>query len=187
MVLNDLLQQHRIARVSERKPMQGGRKGGQADLLDLGLDVLGHDALGDLLEEGLLLGLEVLLELGVPSDDRVDGDGVEQTVDTGVDQGDHDLDRDGPARRPKGRQSMIQRHERGWSVGALVLALLEELGETRSTGEQEAGRGVEVRAELAVKAGGRSLSSADVSKQMRGGREDEREGGNLTVLSEVEL
>lgn len=55
------------------------------DLLDLGLEVLGHDTLGDLGEHGLLLGLEVLLEVSVPLDNVLNGDRVKETVDTGVD------------------------------------------------------------------------------------------------------
>lgn len=52
------------------------------DSLDLGLEVLGHDTLGDLLEKRLLLGLEVLLEVGVPLDNVLNGNGVEETVDS---------------------------------------------------------------------------------------------------------
>ena len=48
-----------------------------------------------------------------------------QTVDTGVDDGDLDLGREG-----------------------LVLTLLEELSETSTTREQEASRGIEIRTEL---------------------------------------
>ena len=62
-----------------------------------------------------------------------------QTVDTSVDDRDLDLSREG-----------------------LVLTLLEELSETSTTVEQEAGGGIEIRTELG-------------------------EGSDFTVLSEVEL
>lgn len=138
---------------------------GGDDRLDLGLEVLGHDTLGNLGEERLLLGLEVLLEVSVPLDDVLDGDRVEETVDTGVDERDHDFSRDG-----------------------LVLALLEELSETRSTREEETGRGVEVGSELAVGVEGKSPGiRRGPSFSKRRARTDLREGGDLTELSEVEL
>ena len=61
------------------------------DLLDLALE-LGRDvALRDLGEEGALGSGQVLTELGLPLGDLVDGDGVEETVDTSVDDRDLDL------------------------------------------------------------------------------------------------
>jgi hypothetical protein len=84
----------------------------------------------------------VMLPLAIsssPLGDLLDGDRVEETVHAGVDDGDLDLHRE-----------------------RLVLTLLEELSETSTTREQEAGRGVEVGAEL-------------------------RERRNLTVLGEVQL
>lgn len=137
---------------------------GGDDRLDLGLEVLGHDTLGNLGEERLLLGLEVLLEVSVPLDDVLDGDRVEETVDTGVDERDHDLSRDG-----------------------LVLALLEELSETRSTREEETGRGVEVGSELAVGVEGKSPGIRRGPSFSKRARTNLREGGDLTELSEVEL
>lgn len=65
------------------------------DRLDLGLKLLGHLSLADLREELLLRGVEVLLELVVPLDDPLDGDLVQHTVDTGVHNGYLDLSRDG--------------------------------------------------------------------------------------------
>jgi hypothetical protein len=59
----------------ERRPRKKTREGNE----------LGHLSLGDLSEQGLLLGLEVLLEVSVPLDNVLNGDGVEETVDTGVD------------------------------------------------------------------------------------------------------
>jgi hypothetical protein len=67
----------------------------------------------------------MLSELAFPAGDLVDGDRVEKTVDTSVDDGDLDL------------------HSQ-----RLVLALLKELSETRATGEQEAGGSVEIGTEL---------------------------------------
>jgi len=109
------------------------------DLLDLALE-LGCDVTGgNLLEESILGGCEVATELSLPLGDLVDGDRVQETVDTGVDDGDLDLHGEG-----------------------LVLTLLEELSQTGTTGEEEAGRGIEIRTELG-------------------------EGGDFTVLSEVQL
>jgi hypothetical protein len=99
----------------------------------------------------------MLAEVGFPSGDLIDGDGVEETIDTSVDDGDLNLRRKG-----------------------LILALLcsvmsecvsfhrpenirtEQLSQTGPTGEEEAGRGIEIGTKLG-------------------------EGGDFTVLSEVEL
>ena len=61
------------------------------DLLDLALELRGDVASGDLLKELALGGGEVSTELGLPLGDLVDGNGVEETIDTGVDDGDLDL------------------------------------------------------------------------------------------------
>lgn len=66
--------------------MIGGHGG-----LTLGLELLGHHSLGDLGEQVLLVGLQVLLELGVPLDDPLDGDLVQHSLDTGHDEGNLDL------------------------------------------------------------------------------------------------
>ena len=61
------------------------------DLLDLALE-LGRDvALSDLGEESAVGRGQVLTELTLPLGDLVDGDGVEETVDTSVDDGNLDL------------------------------------------------------------------------------------------------
>jgi hypothetical protein len=57
------------------------------DRFDLLLQLRGHNTLGDLGEEVLLLGNEVGLEGGVPGDDVLDGEGVKETVDSSVDEG----------------------------------------------------------------------------------------------------
>lgn len=80
---------------------------GQGDVLQPGLEVLAESALlVDGGEEVGLVGLEVVQEVGLPLEDPVDGDGVEETVDTGVDEGNHLVDSHGG-----------------------VLLLLQELGE----------------------------------------------------------
>ena len=61
------------------------------DLLDLRLNVARNVARRDRLEELSLLAREVLTEVGLPLGDLVDGDRVEETVDTGVDDGDLNL------------------------------------------------------------------------------------------------
>ena len=61
------------------------------DLLDLALELRGDVALGELGQERAVGGSEVLTELSLPLGDLVDGDGVEETVDTGVDNGDLDF------------------------------------------------------------------------------------------------
>ena len=61
------------------------------DLLDLALKLGCDVALGDLGEKGTLGGSQVLTELSFPLGDLGDGDGVEETVDTSVDDGDLDL------------------------------------------------------------------------------------------------
>ena len=109
------------------------------NLLNLGLNVARDVTRRDRLEQLSLLAREMLTEVRLPLGDLVDGDRVEQTVDTGVDDRDLNLHRQG-----------------------LVLALLEELRQARTTGEQETRRGVEVGTEL-------------------------RERGDFTVLREVEL
>lgn len=65
------------------------------DLLDGLLHVIGDCTLRDFLEECGLRRGKVGTELSLPSDDLVDGDGVEETVDTGVDDGNLDLDGEG--------------------------------------------------------------------------------------------
>lgn len=62
------------------------------DLLDGLLHVVGDGTLGDFREQVAVRGSEVSTELSLPSDDLVDGDRVEETVDTGVDDGNLDLD-----------------------------------------------------------------------------------------------
>ena len=64
------------------------------DLLDLGHELGGDVALRDLGEERALGSGQVLKELSLPLGDLVDRDGVEQTVDTSVDDGDLDLSRE---------------------------------------------------------------------------------------------
>ena len=57
------------------------------NLLEAGVDLGGHLTLGDLLEEVLLGRLEVEEEVGLPLSDVVDGDTVEETVDTSAAKG----------------------------------------------------------------------------------------------------
>ena len=76
------------------------------DLLDLLLQLRRDVADRDLREELALRRGEVRAELGLPLRDLVDGDGVEETVDTSEDKGNH----------------LIDGHGR-------VLLLLEELGQ----------------------------------------------------------
>jgi len=116
-----------------------GRDVGLDDLLDLGLGLRCDVARRDLLQQRLLRTSQMRAEVGLPSRDLVDGDLIQQTVDTGVDDRHLDL----------GRQR-------------LVLPLLEELGQTGATAEQEASRGVEIGTELG-------------------------ECGDFTVLGEVQL
>jgi len=95
------------------------------DLLDF-LFHLGGDRSGrDFLEQRLLGRVQVGTEFSLPSGDLVDGDRIEETVDTGVDDGHLNLG---------GKR--------------LVLALLEELGEAGTTTEQEASGGIEIGTEL---------------------------------------
>ena len=61
------------------------------DLLDLALKLRGNVAGSDLGEESALGGGKVFTELSLPLGDLVDRDGVEQTVDTSIDNGDLDL------------------------------------------------------------------------------------------------
>jgi len=93
-------------------------------LLTLGLELLGHHSLGDLGEQVLLVGLQVSLELLVPLDDPLDGDLVQETLDTGHDERNLDLGGDGR-----------------------VLTLLQELGKTLSSGQQVPGGLVQVGTE----------------------------------------
>lgn len=67
----------------------------------------------------------MLQEGSLPLSDIVDGDSVQETVDTSVDDGDLDLDSQG-----------------------LVLSLLEELSETGTTVEEETSGGIEIGSEL---------------------------------------
>ena len=60
------------------------------NLLDLGLKLGVDQSKSDLLEERILGG-KVASELGLPLGDLVDRDGVEETVDTSVDDRDLDL------------------------------------------------------------------------------------------------
>lgn len=94
--------------------------------LTLAFELLGH-ALGggNAVEELALLGSQVFLEAGIPFDDSLNGDLVEHTVDTGKDQG--DLNFGGNGR---------------------VLLLLEQFGETGTSGEQVSGGSVQVGTEL---------------------------------------
>ena len=65
------------------------------NLLNLGLNVARDVTRRDGLEQLGLLARQVLTEVRLPLGDLVDGDRVEQTVDTGVDDGDLDLHGEG--------------------------------------------------------------------------------------------
>lgn len=94
------------------------------DALHLLLNLLGHDTLLNALEK-LRLALQVLPEVLLPRDNVLNRDVVEKTVDTGVDDGDLDLGREG-----------------------LVLTLLEELCQSGTTLEGVTGTSVKIGAEL---------------------------------------
>ena len=79
-----------IGSVSDTASMTNCHRRG-VGTLTLGLELLGHYSLGDLAEQVLLVGLQVSLELGVPLDDPVDGDLVQETLDTGHDEGNLNL------------------------------------------------------------------------------------------------
>lgn len=69
---------------------------GHDDILDLGLELLAESTIPiDLSEEVRLVGLEVLDEVRLPLENLVDGDAVEVTVDTGVDERNHLVDSHG--------------------------------------------------------------------------------------------
>jgi len=115
-----------------------GELGG--DILKLGEGLSGQvTRLADLLKEVLVVGDQVGDEGTLVLADTVDGDLVEETVDTGEDDGNLVLNGEG-----------------------LVLGLLEQLGKTGTTVQQELGGGIQIGTELG-------------------------EGGDLTVLSEVQL
>lgn len=130
-------------------------------LLEGSIDSGGHDSLLDLGEEGLLGGLEVGDEGRLPLSDVVDGDTVEETVDTGAEERDTNVVSRW-AREEEFEGNALDDRDLDLDGKGLVLALLEELGETGATVEEEAGRGVEIGSELG-------------------------ERGDITVLSEVEL
>jgi len=113
---------------------------GDDGLLQLSLRLLADLAL---LLDGLLdLGvaaLQVSEEVGLPGKDLGNGDGVKKTVDTGEDEGNHVGDGHGG-----------------------VLLLLEQLGQTLTTGKSLLGGGIQVGTELG-------------------------EGSDLTVLSQEQL
>lgn len=95
-------------------------------LLELLLQVLLELArLLDLVQDALLVGAHVVDQVGLPRQDLVDRDVVQDTVDTGVDE----------------------RHHLGDGHGR-VLLLLEQLGETLATVERLLGGSVQVGAEL---------------------------------------
>jgi hypothetical protein len=97
-----------------------------ANLLELGLEVLAERTLTlDLGKKVGLVRLEVSEEVGLPLQDLVDGNVVEHTVDTGVDQGNHLVDGHGG-----------------------VLLLLEELSQTLTTGESLPGSSIQIGTEL---------------------------------------
>lgn len=101
---------------------------GEADqsLLELGLKVLGQGTvLVDLLEQSGLVALQVRQEVGLPLLDLGDGHVVEDTVDTGVDEGNHLVDGHGA-----------------------VLLLLEQLDQALTTGQRLLGGGVQIGTEL---------------------------------------
>jgi hypothetical protein len=102
--------------------------GGEAldEFLKLGLEVLAEGTLlVDLVKDGLLVGAEVVKEVSLPLENLGDGDVVEVTVDTSVDEGNHLVDGHGA-----------------------VLLLLEELGKTLTTGQGLLGGGIEIGTEL---------------------------------------
>ena len=127
------------------------------DLLDLALELGCDVALSDLGEKGAVGRGKVLTELSLPLGDLVDGNGVEETVDTGVDDGDLDL---------HGEGLVLALLCRELSVDLLKTSDIpihtEELSETGATREKETSGGIQVGAELS-------------------------EGSDLTVLSKVEL
>lgn len=126
------------------------------NLLDLGLKLRVNQSLRDLLKKSVLGG-EVLTELRLPLGDLVDGDGVEETVDTGVDDGNLDF---------SGKRLVLtllckQLVSIQFSTSRLT-SRTEELSQTGTTGEEETSGGIEIGTELS-------------------------EGSDFTVLGEVEL
>jgi hypothetical protein len=102
--------------------------GGEAlnDILKLGLELLAESTLlVNRVKDGLLVGAEVVEEVGLPLEDLGNGNAVEVTVDTSVDEGNHLVDGHGA-----------------------VLLLLEELGKTLTTGQGLLGGGIEIGTEL---------------------------------------
>ena len=102
--------------------------GGEAldDILELSLELLAEGTLlVNLVKDGLLVGAKVVEEVRLPLEDLGDGDVVEVTVDTSVDEGNHLVDGHGA-----------------------VLLLLEELGKTLTTRQGLLGSGIEIGTEL---------------------------------------
>jgi hypothetical protein len=95
------------------------------NLSELCVDFRSHFTERNRLEQLLLARLEVLQEGSFPLSDIGDGNTIEETVNTGVDNGNLDFD--------------SQR---------LVLSLLEEFSETGTTVEEETSRGIEIGSEL---------------------------------------
>ena len=140
---------------------QFGKIWDETHLLDLSLQLGGNDTFRDLLEELALRAGQVRAELGLPAGDLVDRNGVEETVDTGEDDRYLDLGREGLVLAllcspPDARQSINSRKS-GEAIGRT-----QELGETGTTGEEEACRGIEIGTELG-------------------------KGGDFAILGEVEL
>lgn len=99
---------------------------GLHDVLELGLEVLAERTLlVNLLQHCALVALEVVEEVGLPSQDLVDRDAVEVTVDTSEDKWNH----------------LVDGH---W----LVLLLLEQLSETLTTAQGLLGGGIKIGTEL---------------------------------------
>ena len=96
------------------------------NLLQLGLEVLAESTFPlDGVEQVSLVRPEVGNEVGLPCQDLVDGDVVEKTVDTSVDQRNH----------------LVDSHR-------AVLLLLEELGQTLTTAEGLLGGSIQIGTEL---------------------------------------
>jgi len=102
----------------------------------------------------------VLLELSVPLDDVLNGDGIEKTVDSLSDEKEEERESATRFAFDEKNEKIEEKEEETHSVdkgnhdvggNRLVLSLLEELSETGTTGEEETGGGIEIGTELAGK------------------------------------
>jgi len=99
----------------------------------------------------------VLTELSFPLGDLIDGDRVEETVDTSVDDGHLDFGGEGLV-----LTLLYGRCQQTGMIQTDIKSRTEELSQTGTTGQQETSGSIEIRTELS-------------------------EGSDFTVLSEVQL